>query len=142
MTIGAILEGKGSEVVSVACDTMLREAVELLADRRIGAMPVLKGAEVVGIISERDIIQCLKGNGADILDWEVERVMTAPAITVTRDVPVLVALSMMTRRRIRHLPVLEGGEVIGIVSIGDLVAHRIAHIEREAEAMRNYIQNA
>lgn len=142
MTIGAILEGKGGEVVSVACDTVLRDAVDLLASRRIGAMPVTKDGEVAGIISERDIIQCLKANGAEILDWEVERMMTAPAITVTRDVPVLVALSMMTRRRIRHLPVLEGGEVIGIVSIGDLVAYRIAHIEREAEAMRNYIQNA
>ena len=77
-----------------------------------------------------------------MLDGPVERVMTAPAITVSTDVSVLAALSQMTQRRIRHLPVVEGGELIGLVSIGDLVKYRIDRIETEAEAMRNYIQSA
>ncbi|HEX8257669.1 MAG TPA: CBS domain-containing protein [Allosphingosinicella sp.] len=142
MTIGAILGGKGDEVVSVGCETIVRDAVARLADKRIGAMPVLREGEVVGIISERDIINCINTDGAAMLDWKVDRVMTTPPITVTREVSVLAALSMMTKRRIRHLPVLEGTSVIGIVSIGDLVKYRIDRIEQEAEAMRAYIQSA
>lgn len=142
MTIAAILSGKGDKVVSVECDTPVREAVRLLAEHRIGSLPVTRGDKVAGIISERDIVYCLARDNEAVLDLKVERVMTAPAITVTRDVQVLSALSQMSKRRIRHLPVIDGGRLIGIVSIGDLVAYRIAHIEREAEAMRAYIQSA
>lgn len=142
MTIAAILEGKGRDVLSVEADTRVRDAVALLAEKRIGALPVLKGGEVAGVISERDIIYCLSAEGAAVLERSVAEVMTAPAITVTRDVAVLAALSQMTKRRIRHLPVVEDGTLIGIVSIGDLVAYRIARIEQEAEAMRSYIQSA
>ena len=77
-----------------------------------------------------------------MLDWPVTRIMTAPAITIDRSVSALAALSQMTKRRIRHLPVVEDGRLIGLVSIGDLVAYRIARIEEEAEAMRAYIQSA
>ncbi len=142
MTIAAILGTKGHEVQSVECDTPLRVAVALLAEHKIGALPVLKGGEVVGIMSERDVIYCLRSDGAAVLDWPVSRVMTAPAITIEPQVSVLAALSQMTRRRIRHLPVVERGALIGIVSIGDLVAYRISRIEQEAEAMRAYIQSA
>ena len=142
MTIAAILGGKGGEVVSVECDTSVREAVAYLAKHRIGAVPVTKDGRVVGIMSERDIIYCLEREGAEVLDITVEKVMTAPAITVGPDVPILAALSQMSARRIRHLPVVEGGRLVGIVSIGDLVAYRIARIEEEAEAMRAYIQSA
>lgn len=142
MTIAAILAGKGDTVFSAEYDTLVRDAVALLAERRIGAVPVTKNGRVVGVMSERDVIYCLTSDGASILDWTVERVMTAPAITVDRSFSVLAALSMMTRRRIRHLPVVEGGRLIGIVSIGDLVKYRIEKIEREAEAMRTYIQSA
>ena len=93
-------------------------------------------------MSERDIIYCLRSDGAAMLDWTVEKVMTAPAITVTPDVSMLAALSQMTKRRIRHLPVVEDGVLVGIVSIGDLVKYRIDRIEDEAEAMRSYIQSA
>jgi CBS domain-containing protein len=141
MTIAAILRNKGADVLSVQAETPVREAVELLATRRIGALPVLRGESVAGIMSERDIIYCLRSDGAAVLDWPVERIMTAPAITVTRDQQVLGALSLMTRRRIRHLPVVEGGHLIGIVSIGDLVKHRMDQIEREAEQMLAYIQS-
>ena len=142
MTIAAILSGKGDKVVSVECDTPVREAVRLLAEHRIGSLPVTRGDKVAGIISERDIVYCLARDGEAVLDVKVERVMTAPAITVTPDVQVLSALSQMSKRRIRHLPVVEGNRLIGIVSIGDLVAYRIARIEQEAEAMRAYIQSA
>ena len=141
MTIAAIL-GTGRAVYDIDCDTSVRDAVAKLAEHRIGALPVTRDGAVVGIMSERDIIYCLKSDGAAILDWTVEKVMTSPAITVTPDVGALTALSQMTKRRIRHLPVVENGKLIGIVSIGDLVKYRIDKIEEEAEAMRNYIQSA
>jgi CBS domain-containing protein len=142
MTIAAILGGKGDEVLSVECDTTVREAISVLAEHKIGSLPVLRSSEVVGIMSERDVIYCLRSDGEAILDWPVEKIMTAPAITVTPDVGVLTALSMMTKRRVRHLPVVQADRLIGIVSIGDLVAYRINRIEQEADAMRAYIQSA
>jgi CBS domain-containing protein len=142
MTIAAILEGKGRDIVSVAAETPVREAVALLAEKRIGALPVLEGGRVVGIMSERDVIYCLGSDGATMLDWPVSRVMTAPAITIEPKVSALAALSQMTRRRIRHLPVVDGESLVGFVSIGDLVAYRINRIEEEADAMRAYIQGA
>lgn len=142
MTISAILARKAEKLLSVQCDTPVRDALKLLADNKIGSLPVLKDGRVVGIMSERDIIYCLASDGSPMLEWPVERVMTSPAITVTPDVPALSALSMMSRKRIRHLPVVQGERLIGIVSIGDLVAYRIARIEEEAEAMRTYIQSA
>lgn len=142
MTIAAIIERKGGKVVCVECGTPVREAVSRLAEHRIGAVPVVDAGKVVGVISERDIIYCLQSEGAAVLDMAVEKVMTAPAITVTPEVPILSALSQMSARRIRHLPVVAGERLVGIVSIGDLVAYRIARIEEEAEAMRAYIQSA
>jgi CBS domain-containing protein len=142
MTIAAILQNKGADVLTVEADTLVRDAVAMLADRRIGALPVVRGGEVTGIMSERDIIYRLRSDGAAVLDWPVERIMTAPAITVERDLQILSALALMTQRRIRHLPVVEGGRIVGIVSIGDLVKYRMDRIEREAAEMLNYIQSA
>lgn len=142
MTIAAILEGKPRDIVSVEAETPVRDAVALLAEKKIGAMPVIDGERVVGIMSERDVIYCLASDGAAMLDWPVSRVMTAPAITIESKVSILAALSQMTKRRIRHLPVVDGERLIGFVSIGDLVAYRISQIEQEAEAMRAYIQSA
>jgi len=141
MTIAAILQNKGSEVLTVDCATSVREAVTLLAERKIGALPVLRAGQVAGIMSERDIIYCLQSDGAAVLDWTVEKIMTAPAITVSPGTEILGALSLMTRRRIRHLPVVDGEALIGLVSIGDLVKFRMDKIEAEAEAMLNYIQS-
>jgi len=141
MSIAAILQSKGSEVLTVACDTKVRDAVALLADRRIGALPVVGADGVAGIMSERDIIYRLRSDGAEILDWTVERIMSAPAITVEPGTEIMTALSLMTRRRIRHLPVVENGTLIGLVSIGDLVKHRMDRIEAEAAAMLTYIQS-
>jgi CBS domain-containing protein len=120
----------------------VRDAVALLAQHRIGALPVEEGGRISGIFSERDVIYCLAENRETALDRPVREVMTAPAITVSPDTAVMAALSLMTRRRIRHLPVVDDGLPVGFVSIGDLVKYRIDRIEAEAEAMRSYIQTA
>jgi len=140
VTIAAILGGKGREVISIAGDATVADAVALLSARRIGAVPVMSGSAVAGIFSERDVIHCLERDGIAALQRKVSEVMTAPAITVPPSESVLGALALMTRRRIRHLPVVEGGTCIGFVSIGDLVKYRIERIESEADAMRAYIQ--
>jgi CBS domain-containing protein len=142
MTIAAVLRSKGSEVETITAHATVGDAVARLGQRRIGALPVVEGDEVVGIMSERDVIYCLRDNGAEVLDWPIARVMSSPAITVTPDTEVLAALALMTQRRIRHLPVAESGGIRGIVSIGDLVKYRMERIEAEAEAMREYIQSA
>lgn len=141
MTIAAILSGKGRTVVSVTPDQSVTEAVRLLSEKRVGAVPVMEDGVVAGIFSERDVIHWLAIDGADALQKSVRDVMTAPAITVTPEDAVIAALSLMSRRRIRHLPVLDKGEVIGVVSIGDLVKFRIDRIEADAAAMRDYIQS-
>lgn len=142
MTIARLMEGRSGEIVSCEASTTVRDAVKLLAERRIGALPVFSGQDIAGIFSERDVVYQLATHGPAMLDKPVAEVMTAPAITVEPGAGVLDALGMMTRRRIRHLPVTEGGKVIGFVSIGDLVKYRIDRIVSEAEAMRSYIQGA
>jgi len=142
MTIKAILEGKGGEVLSVLPDAPVSAVVALLAEKRIGAVSVIEHGKVCGIFSERDVIYGLAKEGAAILERKVSEVMTAPAVTVSPNSAIMAGLSMMTRRRIRHLPVVDGDAVIGFVSIGDLVKYRIDKIEAEAEAMRSYIQSA
>ena len=142
MTIAAILQSKGSEVLTVDCDTLgarRRRPARRAQDRR--ACRWSATARVAGIMSERDVIYCLRSDGAAVLDWTVERIMTAPAITVTPATEIMSALSLMTRRRIRHLPVVEAEALIGLVSIGDLVKHRMDKIEAEAAAMLTYIQS-
>lgn len=142
MTIRAILEGKGNAVLSIASAAPVRDAVALLAEKRIGALPVIDGGEVRGIFSERDVLYGLAREGAALLDRTVAEVMISPAITVEPGEAVMGALGLMTRRRIRHLPVIEGGQAVGFVSIGDLVKYRIDKIEAEAAALRDYIQSA
>lgn len=143
MTIAAVLAGKGSEVATIGADAPLREAVAELARRNIGALVVTDGdGEVVGVVSERDLVACLERHGGDLLERPVSEAMTAPAITVDPKTPVISALALITRKRIRHLPVVVGGRLVGVVSIGDLVKYRIEMIEGEAEAMRAYIQGA
>ena len=141
MTIATILSGKGAEVTTITAEHTVADAVKLLAEQRIGAVPVMRDGAVAGIFSERDVIHCLAEHGAAGLQRSVGDAMTAPAITVVRDQAVLGALTLMTQRRIRHLPVVEGGTLVGLVSIGDLVKYRIDRIEADAAAMREYIQS-
>src|SRR4051812_9302906 len=142
MTIAAVLRSKGSAVETIGADATLFDAVRRLGEKRIGALPVTENGRIAGIMSERDVIYCLRNHGPEVLEWPVERVMSSPAITVDAQTDVLTALALMTQRRIRHLPIVEGGEILGIVSIGDLVKYRMERIEAEAEAMRAYIQSA
>lgn len=143
MTLARLIARRSAEVWSCDADDRVSDAVELLATRRIGALPVRDGDNpVAGIFSERDVLYCLQKHGGDALALSVRQVMTAPAITVAPSTRVDEALALMTRRRIRHLPVVENGSMIGFVSIGDLVKHRVEAIEAEAEAMRSYIQTA
>lgn len=142
MTIGRIITGRNREVISCDAATPVGEAVAILAQKRIGALPVLADGGVAGIFSERDVIHQLASHGPAMLDRTVGEVMTAPAITVTPETTVLEALGLITRRRIRHLPVVFDGRIVDFVSIGDLVKYRIDHIESEAEALKTYIQTA
>lgn len=143
MTIGRIIGERNREVISCEAATPVREAISILAKQRIGALPVLSEGTVAGIFSERDVVHLFESGGTGMLDRTVGEVMTAPAITVTAETTVLEALGLMTRRRIRHLPVLDPvGRIVDFVSIGDLVKYRIDHIQSEAEALRVYIQSA
>ena len=142
MTIAAILSTKGGIVATVESSVPLGQAVTQLADKRIGALVVTEGGAVVGIVSERDLVTCLGKRGAAALDEPVSAAMSAPAISAEPSTPVLTALALMTQKRFRHLPIMTGGQLVGIVSIGDLVKYRIDSIEHEAEALRSYIQSA
>jgi CBS domain-containing protein len=142
MTIASVLRGKGSNVETVTADSTVFDAVRRLGEKRIGALPVLEEGRIAGIISERDVVYRLRDHGPEMLDWPVSRVMSSPAITASPDTDVLAALALMTQRRIRHLPVVDAGQIQGIVSIGDLVKYRMERIEAEADAMRAYIQSA
>lgn len=143
MDIAKLIECRASsDIVTCDVDMPVREVIALLDSRRIGAMPVMKDGEVVGIFSERDVIHRMASEGSACLERSVGEVMTSPAITVARGTKVDDALALMTRRRIRHLPVLDGATMCGFVSIGDLVKSRIDEIEKEAAQMRQYISTA
>ena len=142
MTISAILADRDGNVFSASPHESVGEVVARLAEHRIGALPVIEGTSVLGIFSERDIVYGIARHGAAFLTKTVADTMTAPAITVAPDTAIMAALSLMTKRRIRHLPVIEEGGLMGFVSIGDLVKHRIEKIESEAAAMREYISMA
>ena len=141
MNIAQIIAQRGTSDI-IACDvaTPVSEVVRTLATKRIGALPVLRDGKVVGIVSERDVIYRLAEDGAICLDQPVEAIMTSPAVTVEPATTVDEALGMMTRRRFRHFPVVENGALVGFISIGDLVKHKIDEVQHEAEALRNYIQ--
>ena len=139
MTIALIIEGREQQIITCSPEDSVREAARLLAENRIGCLPVTREGEVLGVFSERDLLYCIAREGGEVLERPVGEVMTAPPITIEKTSDVLGALSMMTRRRIRHLPVIEAGRLAGFVSIGDLVKFRMDRIEHEAQAMREYI---
>jgi CBS domain-containing protein len=141
MSIARIIAQRGASDI-IACDvsTPVSEAVSILASKRIGALPVLRDGKVAGIVSERDVIYRLADHGGACLDLPVEQIMTAPAVTVEPATLIDDALAMMTRRRFRHFPVVENGELIGFISIGDLVKYKMDEVQFEAEALRSYIQ--
>jgi CBS domain-containing protein len=145
MNVAAILKGKGGAIATVRSETSVAEAAKLLASRRIGAVLVDggKGAGgLAGILSERDIVRGLAERGAGVLDRPVGDLMTRDVVVTTSSHTIDRVMGLMTERRIRHLPVVDNGALVGVISIGDVVKHRIAEIEREAEALRTYITAA
>ena len=143
MTVSIILAAKGREVVSVEPNATLSAAVALLAAKRIGAVLVL-GVDhrIVGILSERDIVRALAERGAGALDEPVSRVMTRKVSTCTEGETIASIMERMTEGKFRHVPVVEQGKLVGMVSIGDVVKHRVAEMERDSAAMRDYILTA
>jgi len=142
MTIARLIAGREQRIVHCSPQETVREAAQRLAENRIGAMPVVDRDEVIGIFSERDLLYCISQHGERALDLLISNVMTAPPITADPASTVRDALEVMTLRRIRHLPVLDGSRLIAFVSIGDLVKHRLELVETEAQAMRDYIRTA
>lgn len=141
MTIAHIIADRSAaEVISCDVNMKVREAVGLLASKRIGAVPVLDHGTVAGILSERDVIYRLAEEGEACLDRRVGDIMTSPAMSVEPSTKIDDALALMTKRRFRHFPVIDNGQLVAFISIGDLVKSKIDEIEHEAEALRSYIQ--
>jgi CBS domain-containing protein len=143
MTVKTILSAKGGSVVTIEPNTNLAVAAKRLAERRIGAL-VVTGADqrIVGIVSERDIVKELAERGATALDLPLTDVMTRKVMTCGSSDTISSVMERMTRGKFRHLPVVEQGRLVGIVSIGDVVKHRLEQMEREQSALRDYIQTA
>lgn len=140
MDIAHLIAGRAiAEIITCDVNDSVRDAIGLLAGKRIGAVPVLENGTLAGIFSERDVLYRMADEGALCLNRRVGDVMTSPAITVDRGAKVEEALGLMTRRRIRHLPVTDNGAMCGFISIGDLVKSRMDEVENEAQAMRQYI---
>ena len=140
MFVRDILSTKGNVVTTTTPDTTIANLANVLAEHRIGAVIVTDpGGKVCGVISERDVIVALAKHGPECLDHTVETAMTHDVLTCTLDTTIAELMSQMTERRIRHLPVIDDGRLAGVVSIGDVVKHRIAEAEQEANQLREYI---
>jgi len=140
MTVSAILSDKGGTVFTERKETSIAEACAELARRRIGAVIITDGDDkVVGILSERDIVRRLAQHGAAVLDMTVGDCMTKEVETCRREDSIPDVMARMTNGRFRHFPVVEGGRLVGVISIGDVVKHRIEEAEQEAAHIREYI---
>ena len=140
MFVSDILKGKGGNVVSLTSEQPVGEALALLAQHRIGAVLVLDvGGGIAGILSERDLVRAMHRHGRAVFDKRVTDLMTTPVVTCSPKDPVGAIEGMMTAQRFRHVPVVEEGKLIGIVSIGDVVKNRIEEAEAEVDALRRYI---
>lgn len=140
MNVASILKHKGRYCATIAQDQPVKEAVRLLAEKKIGALVVVDGAgDIAGIVSERDIVANLADSSAELLAAPVSRVMTRDVFTCSPTDTTDQLMAQMTDSRIRHLPVKENGKLAGIISIGDVVKWRIAEVESRAEALREYI---
>ncbi|HWN49999.1 MAG TPA: CBS domain-containing protein [Xanthobacteraceae bacterium] len=143
MTVNDILSQKGNQVLTIEPAATLATAVQMLAQRRIGAL-VVTGADhrIVGIISERDIVRVLGEKGTAVLDAAVAEVMTRKVVTCARNETIAEIMERMTGGKFRHVPVVEHGRLVGIVSIGDVVKARLSELEYEQDALREYIRTA
>jgi CBS domain-containing protein len=142
MTVRAILDTKGHQIVSVEPEAKLSAAINTLGERKIGAVLVMSKGSIEGILSERDIVRALGERGAGVLDQPVSEVMTRKVVSCRQSDTVAAIMEMMTMGKFRHLPVVEGERVVGLISIGDVVKWRVQEYENEQEALRTYIKTA
>ncbi len=139
MTVLSILGSKGNNVITLPPTATLRQICDTLAKKRIGAVLIVDGTKIAGIVSERDIVRKLAASGAAALSSAATDCMTRNLVTCTRSDTIPFIMEKMTQGRFRHVPVVENGALVGVISIGDVVKHRIAEVEREADELRSYI---
>jgi CBS domain-containing protein len=140
MTIATILRHKGHDVASISPKARVPDIVAMLAERHIGALLVRDSADqLLGIVSERDIVEALARDGLGVLDMTAAQLMTSTLFTVDPTTTVAEAMARMTESRVRHLPVLEQGELVGLISIGDVVKARLSEQAAEVESLRDYV---
>jgi CBS domain-containing protein len=143
MNVKTILATKGGDIVTIEPGADLAAAAQLLSTRRIGAVLIQgAGGRIAGILSERDIVRALAEHGAAALTLQVAQVMTRNVTTCGEDETIASIMERMTAGKFRHMPVVTNGKLVGLVSIGDVVKQRVGEIERESEAMRDYIRTA
>ncbi len=142
MTVRAILDTKGHQIQSVEPDARLSAAIAMLGEKKIGAVLVMSKGRIEGILSERDIVRVPGERGARVLDEPVSAVMTRKVVSCRQADTVAAIMEMMTLGKFRHLPVVEEGAVVGLISIGDIVKWRVREFEMEQEALRDYIKTA
>jgi CBS domain-containing protein len=139
MSVSEILGGKGGEVITSTPETSLVDVATVLAKHKIGALVVKDGGKVCGIVSERDLVRHIAQDGSDALQHTISQCMTKSVISCKRSDTIDLVMEKMTTGRFRHLPVIEGGELLGIISIGDVVKRKIEQTERDAEELKRYI---
>lgn len=139
MQVENILQSKGRAVTTVTAGSTIAEAVALLTAKKIGAVVVVDGKRVVGILSERDVVRHLGNDWAALSTRPVSDVMTKNVVSVSRFATIADVMERMTDKRIRHMPIVENGDLVGIVSIGDVVKRKIEETEQEATALKEYI---
>src|SRR5437879_13576050 len=142
MTVRSILDSKGHQVQGAEPHARLSAAIKILCERKIGAVLVMSQGRIEGILSERDIVRVLGERGASVLDEPVGAVMTRKVVSCRESDTVSGIMEMMTLGKFRHLPVVEDGKVVGLISIGDIVKRRVHEYEAEQEALRDYIKTA
>ena len=142
MTVRSILDTKGHQIQSVEPGAKLSAAIKILGERKIGAVLVMDQEHLEGILSERDIVRVLAERGARVLEEPVSAVMTRKVVSCRESDTVSGIMEMMTIGKFRHLPVVEDGKVVGLISIGDIVKRRVQEYEAEQEALRDYIKTA
>ncbi|MCY1705835.1 CBS domain-containing protein [Pannonibacter sp. SL95] len=143
MTVAMILNEKGRDVVTAKATDTVGDICKTLSEKRIGAILVTNAAgQIEGIVSERDVVRVIGKDGPSALEQSVDSVMTHAVVTCADTDTVNSVMARMSAGRFRHMPVVSGGKLVGLVSIGDIVKHRIAQIEREAAQMRDYIAMA
>ena len=143
MNVKTILAAKGGDIVGIEPNADLAAAAQLLSKHRIGAV-VIRGAggRLAGILSERDIVRALAEHGSNALSIQVAKVMTRNVTTCGEDDTIASLMEVMTAGKFRHVPVVTGSDLVGLVSIGDVVKQRVGEIEQESEQLRDYIRTA